>query len=407
MKICTLPLRGASALALASGFRGDRIAFAPPDEGGGLALLTKALEDNNEAISKRLEEVLKKSADRDDHIDERLDEIERKANRLGLMGGGRDEGGRTLGAIVTKSDAYRDFAKAGYSGKHRVETKAAITSAPTSAGVLVAPDRQTEIVPLPRRELSIRNLLNVKPTTSNLITITRQKSRTINAAVVAEMALKPESAIDWEEAEFPVVTIAHWIPVAKQIFEDAPQLEAAIDSELTYGLKLVEETEIFLGSGTPGHLSGIYVNAAAFVNPLTGYVPQTMIDTLALAMLQAELAGYPATGIVLNPKDWTRATLLKDGDGRYLLGDPATGAPPSLWGRSVVKSEAIPEDKFLVGAFGTAAQLFDRELSNVQISDQDRDNFIRNALTVRAEERLALVNRRPDALVKGDLGNVP
>ena len=49
-----------------------------------------------------------------------------------------------------------------------------------------------------------------------------------------------------------------------------------------------------------------------------------------------------------------------------------------------------------------ARQIFDRMDTEVRISDQDRDNFVKNMLTVRAEKRLAFVVRRPTAMVKGN-----
>ncbi len=61
------------------------------------------------------------------------------------------------------------------------------------------------------------------------------------------------------------------------------------------------------------------------------------------------------------------------------------------------------QGKFLIGAFRDAAQIFDRMDAEVLVSSEDRDNFVRNMLTIRAEERLAFIVKRPQAFVYGTL----
>jgi hypothetical protein len=67
----------------------------------------------------------------------------------------------------------------------------------------------------------------------------------------------------------------------------------------------------------------------------------------------------------------------------------------------VVETQAQTIDVFTVGAFKMGAQIFDREDANVEISTEDEDNFIKNLVTIRAEERLALAVYRPQAFIKG------
>jgi hypothetical protein len=63
-----------------------------------------------------------------------------------------------------------------------------------------------------------------------------------------------------------------------------------------------------------------------------------MIDLIGSALLQSSLAGFEPDGIVMHPSDWLRIRLLKDGDGKHLLGDPQAVVTPSLsaslWSRS-------------------------------------------------------------------------
>jgi len=128
----------------------------------------------------------------------------------------------------------------------------------------------------------------------------------------------------------------------------------------------------------------------------------TQIDELRLAMLQAQLARLPASGHVLHFTDWAKIELTKDSLGRYIIGNPLGVVGPTLWGLPVVSTEiAAFQGKFLTGAFQTGAQIFDREDANVVISTENADDFEKNMISIRCEERLALAVKRPEAFIFG------
>ncbi len=293
-----------------------------------------------------------------------------------------------------------------WKGSLAVEVKAITAASATgvSATTALVPAYRVDGRDLPRRPLTIRALLMPGRTASSIIEYARQTVRTLNAATVAEnpSAAKPQSDIQWDITNTKVATIAHWIPASKQILSDAPQLQSEIDGELRYGLEFAEEQQLLLGDGTGTNLLGLMPQATAYAAPTGVTVAgETRIDRIRLAMLQATLALYPATGHVLNPADWAAIELTKDSQGRYIWANPAGLIGPTLWGLPVAVSLAMPQNAFLTGALRYAAQIFDREDAAVLISTEDRDNFVKNMVTLLAEERLALVVRRPQALIKG------
>ena len=77
--------------------------------------------------------------------------------------------------------------------------------------------------------------------------------------------------------------------------------------------------------------------------------------------------------------------LLKDADGKYLLGDPAASVAPVLFGLPVVATQAMTIDKFLVGNFRRAATLYDRWSPRVENSTEHADFFTRNLVAILAE----------------------
>ena len=85
----------------------------------------------------------------------------------------------------------------------------------------------------------------------------------------------------------------------------------------------------------------------------------------------------------------------------------ALGGEPRVWRLPVIETPAMPEGMCVVGAFGTGAQLYDREGPSIRISEQHSDFFIRNAIVVLAEQRLALAIKRPEAFVKVTFNSAP
>lgn len=352
---------------------------------------------------KQLTEAQAKLTGRLEQLETRNTDIEQRLAQR--RGGGGDEV-QSFGQLVAEHEEVRSFAQGGARGTMRLTlpVRQAITSAGGSAGGLIWSDRETEIVGMPRRQMTIRQLLSQGRTGSNLVEYARQKTRTNAAAPVAETVAKPQSTYEWERADAPVRTIAHWIHVSRQAIDDAAQLQGEIDGELRYGLMLAEELQLLKGDGEGQNLLGLVTEASAF-NAAFDVAEETMIDTLRLALLQASLAEYPADGIVLHPTDWARIELTKDGESRYLFASIVQMAGPQLWGRPVVATQSMDEDEFLVGAFRAAATIYDRMDPEVVMSSEDRDNFIKNMITVRAEERLALAIKRSAALITGAFGN--
>lgn len=275
-----------------------------------------------------------------------------------------------------------------------------LTTGTGGAGDGIAPDRLGGIITPALRRMTIRNLLMPGRTGSNLIQYVQETGFQNMAAPVAEAASKPQSDLSLDLVDTPTRTLAHWIKASNQVLADIPQLQSYIDGRLRYGLQYVEETELLAGDGTGQHLTGLIPQATAFDTSLLKSDDQ-QVDVLRRAILQVRIAEYAASGIVLNPIDWADIETLKDNNGRYIFGNPGTNLQPAMWGLPVVDTNAMPAGQFMVGAFNMAAQVFDREDANVQVSTEDADNFTKNMVTIRAEERLALAVFRPQSFVYG------
>ena len=339
--------------------------------------------------------------------------------------------GTTIGEMFLESAEFKSLQN-GRNGANMAspfEVKASLTSGyqvkdiysampsgfPTQFGTV---QRDPIVVP-PMRTKRVRDLFPVRTTTSAIIEYFRLSGFTRNAAMVADrngdntnFGAKPQSTMSFEGVQTSTRTLAHWEAAHRNVLADEPQLRAIIDNELMYGLRLQEDAQILNGDGSGENLQGIlqtsgiqeYNWSDGAVTP----VPDNKADAIRRAATLSYLAYYEPSGVVLHPNDWEDIELTKDSLGQYLIAiSVALGGEPKVWRLPIVETPAMTEGVALVGSFGQGAQLYDREQASIRISEQHADFFIRNAIVILAEQRLALAVKRPESFVKVSFDEAP
>lgn len=347
-------------------------------------------EEISEGLKTKADEALTKM----NGLNEQLSQLEQTVAKKAKGSG--DDRPKSIGEQLVESDGFKAFQDAGFSKSARsgdLRIKATLTSATTdtagAVGDAIRPTRLPGLLELPQRRMTVRDLISPGQMDGSTLEYLVETGFTNNAGMVAEAAAKPSSDIKFDLRSTAAKVIAHWMKASKQVLSDIPQLRSIVDQRLLYGLAYKEEQQLLNGDGTGQNLLGIVPQATAYAAPITLTTP-TSIDVMRLAMLQAVLAEYPATGHIMNPIDWAWVETLKDTTGRYIIGNPQGSITPTLWGLPVVQTQAMPVDKFLTGAFKLGAQLFDRWDSRVE-AGYENDDFTKNLVTI--------LNRRGDYLV--------
>ena len=337
--------------------------------------------------------------------------------------------GKTLGELFTESDEFKALDQ-GRNGANMpspwslkasdftgYNVKDVYSALPTGTpGAFGSIQRDPIVVP-PMRTRRVRDLFPTRTTTAAVIEYFRMTGFTNAASTVAERSgsafgAKPQSSFTFVGEQAPVRTIAHWEAAHRNVLADEPQLRSIIDNELMYGLRLQEDEQILNGDGSGENLTGVLqtsgIQTYSWSSGATAPVADTKADAIRRAATLSFLSYYEPTGVVMHPNDWEDIELTKDANGQYLVAvSVAMGGEPRIWRIPVVETPAIAEGTALVGAFGTGAQLYDREQASIRVSEQHSDFFVRNAIVVLAEQRLALAVKRPEAFVSVDFDAAP
>lgn len=213
---------------------------------------------------------------------------------------------------------------------------------------------------------------------------------------------KPQIHPTYSAVTAALVKKACHLKETDELLNDAPYLESVVRGRGVYELRKV--IEAYLVSTILG-TSGIDVTVNSGIS----------FDNLLKAKMAVQgNTGYDADAIIINPADLQTLLLTKDGAGgsvgQYFMGGPAYapygngayGAYLPIWGMKVVATSAIAQGTALVGAFASCASIITKagEGFRVEVANQNEDDFVKNMITVRIEERLLAAVRLPSGFAK-------
>jgi HK97 family phage major capsid protein len=295
-----------------------------------------------------------------------------------------------------KSEQYKALVS-GNVQRARIELKNTVTSGSTT----VFPDQKPGVIPGNFGPLSVRAALPSITVSSNMVNALREASWVSSAAEVSQGASKNESDVTFEQYNVPIETVAHWIKISNQLLADAPAVVAYIETKLRDGLAQRIDAQLLNGNGSTPNLSGL-TDSGNFV----AYTPasdDTLVDAINRAKYTLWASGNTPDTVIVNPADWgaMERTRESNGGGFYLYGLPGTDAMMNPFGVRVVISKDMTPGKFLIGAMQNSVVVYNRSGAVVEMGYINED-FTKNLITIRAEERLGLGVERPQAIFYGD-----
>jgi HK97 family phage major capsid protein len=276
--------------------------------------------------------------------------------------------------------------------------KAATDTQTSPAGAVdFATTFDKNVVTAPRVDLVVRDLFGAETISGSTLVYLVEGAIQGAPAVTAEGAKKPQVHFaDPTPKTVSLAKVACHIKESDEYINDYPFLASAINGRLLYELGLVEQNKLvtdLLGT------SGIQSDTTSWVAATTAAGIADII--LQEAMDVQQQSGFPADAIVMNPADWYTMRVAKDGEDRY-YGGGFFGAQniPNLWGIPVCVTTAVSAGTIIVGAFKACGSVVQNGGVRVEAVNTDQDDFVKNLMTIRAEERLALAVRRPAGFSK-------
>jgi HK97 family phage major capsid protein len=275
------------------------------------------------------------------------------------------------------------------------DINSAIKTVMTETGTGYAPpNNRTNVVILSaQRRPVVGDLIPSDPTELQVVKYMRETTFTNNAANTLEGNTLGNSQLGYTQISQTVEAIGAYLPVTNQQLADVPSLRGLIDQRLMLQLALQEETQLLTGNGTSPNLQGFLTLSGINTQALGGSPrPDAILQAITAIRFNTgnNNAGFAdPSGVIFHPTDWQNIRLTKDAMGNYLWGSPAEQGVERIWGIPAIITPAITQGNALVGDFRGFSHISRRQTASVE-TGLVNDDFIRNQLTLRLVERLAL-----------------
>ena len=361
-------------------------------------------------VQSKLDEAKSAGVDKEtiEKMQEHLDSLDIKMQKVGKNGGSEDmslkDAFATISGDISKSLGPEAKSQSDIKAKFEMKAVGNISFGNFLNGSYGLLNTQTlpgveRVTPL--QDFWFRNIFPTAQTDSEVIQFLKYVGGEGAAAIWDERAEtlveKPLVDLDFDKASENVVWIAALANAHRGMLMDAPFLNSFVPQELVYGergLLVAENAYIW---------AKLVANSTAYSGSLTN--PLERVYDAAFGQLKDYRRA--ASHILMNNRDELKYIAFNkaSGSGEYDLpigSVTVVNGKLQINGVTVLGTPDIPVGKFMaidnrVGTF------FNRLSPEVEVSNQHKDNFSKNMVTFRAEERVALMVKNNKGVIYGDL----
>jgi hypothetical protein len=217
------------------------------------------------------------------------------------------------------------------------------------------------------------------------------------AASVAEGATFPESTAKFKKGSVVIEKIGDTLPVTEEFFEDEAMFASELGLFLDTNVQLVVDNQLCNGTGASNTLVGLYQSAPAFTPASSGIADANIYDLIIKVAEDITTVGgskYSPDTIIARKSVINQMKLKKDGENNYILPPFVSADGRNIDGMTVIESNIAPANTLVVcdKRFGRIYEMGGVELSTGLVGDQ----FIEDAMTLKARKRLAFLIREAD-----------
>ena len=306
-----------------------------------------------------------------------------------------------LKGLKENSDRLETVLKEG-AGTIKLEIKASQSAADITSGTDFA-TMEGGVGQIATRQALMKSLFPVQAISSEYLKYNDQETVVRDAKNVAGCAASTHnSKITWQVRTLQISKVRDYVDVCVDMMSDFPYIESEIRNLVSTDVALKVDQQLLLGTGVYPELNSVDAVASTFAAGSYALAIQdaTLIDLIKVGAAQISDFGqnnkFMANTVLLNPVDAMKMQLLKNADGNYMVPNWITSDGVNIGAMRVIANQLVPVNEAYIfdSSKGT---IFQRRGATVELAFENRENFEKELVTVKAYERLNFRVRNVDA----------
>lgn len=288
------------------------------------------------------------------------------------------------------------------SGTVKLEIKASQDASDITSGTDYAAI-ESGVGQIATRQALMKQLFPVQAISTEYLKYNDQETIVRDAKNVAGCAASTHnSKITWQVRTLQMSKVRDFVDLCVDMVDDYDYVEGEIRNLVSTDVALKVDQQLLLGTGVYPELNSVDAVASTFGAGSYAAAIQdaTLIDLIKVGAAQISDFGqnnkFMANTVLLNPVDAVKMQLLKDADGNYIVPNWITSDGVNIGAMRVIANQLVPADEMYIFD-STKGTIFQRRGATVEMAFENRENFEKELVTVKAYERLNFRVRNVDA----------